>query len=82
MKNWWKSSKDAEKLSLTIKGFMTGGVIGAIVLVLNLLSVKIDATDINSLVSSVQGVIVGIGGLGAAIMSLYGIIRKIYLKVK
>ena len=79
---WWNSSQDAEKLSLTIRGFFTVGVIAAIVLVLGFIGVDIGVSDIDSLLDSIQGVIVGIAGLVSAVMILIGGLRKIYIKIK
>lgn len=78
---WWNSSKDAKQLSLTIKGFFTGGVITAIVLVMGLLGIDIEASDINSLLDSFEGVLVGFAGLVSAVMVFYGVARKIYFKI-
>lgn len=79
---WYNSSKDAEKLSLTIRGFFSLGVIATIVLILGFIGIDIDETDIESLLDSVEGVIIAIGALGSALMVLYGIVRKFYFKVK
>lgn len=79
---WWNSSKDAKKLSLTVRGFFTVGIISVIVIVLGFAGVDIDATDIESLLDSIQGVIIGIGSLGGAVMILYGGLRKIFNKIK
>jgi len=79
--SWYNSSKDAEKLSLTVKGFFSAGVLTAIILVLKALGINLELSDLEDLLDSVTGVIVAIGGLGSAIMILYGAVRRIYLKI-
>lgn len=79
--SWYNSSADAKKLGLTVRGFFTAGVIAAIVLVVGFFGIDIDVTDIDSLINSLEGVVVGIAGLVSAVMILIGGLRKIYNKI-
>jgi hypothetical protein len=81
-KKWYMSSANAEKLSATVKGFFGVGVITAIATILKMFGLDIDMTDIQSLVNSVAGVIAAIGILGSSFVTVFGVLRKIYNKVK
>jgi len=77
---WWNSAADAEKLSTTIKGFFSLGVITAIVAILKLIGVNIGVDNFNELLDNIGGVIVAIAGAISALISLYGLIRRIFFK--
>lgn len=77
---WWNSAADAEKLSTTIKGFFSLGVITAIVAILKLIGVNIGVDNFNELLDNVGGVIVAIAGAISTLISLYGLIRRIFFK--
>ena len=76
------SSSDADKLSRTIKGFFTVGVITTIVFIFNSLGVGLANADINGLVDGVTTIISVIGILGAAIYGFYGALMKVINKFK
>ena len=79
---WYNSSKDAENLSLTIKGLFSIGVLTTLVAVLKFAGVDLDVNDLGSLVESIGGFIVAIAGLVSAGMTIYGLVRKIYLRLR
>ena len=78
MNKWYLSSDGSKELSATIKGFFSLGVISAIVAGLNLVGVVVDVSDINALLDSATGIVVGIGTLGGSLLTAYGLIRKLY----
>jgi hypothetical protein len=78
--SWWNSAADAEKLSTTIKGFFSLGVITAIVAILKIIGVNIGVDNFNELLDNIGGVIVAIAGAISALISLYGLIRRIFFK--
>lgn len=66
------SSKDPQKLSLTLKGLLP---------FLALLGVA-DSGMLDSLSNSVVDIIVQIGTLVTGVVTLYGAVRKVYLSLK
>lgn len=75
------SSVDSEKLSLTIKGILTG-FIPFIILLAQFGGASIAEIEINGIIDSIGAVMMAITGLASAIMTLYGLIRKIAAKFK
>lgn len=71
------SSVDPEKLALTVKGILLG-----VVTILVTLGVDATGLELNTLVDAIVNAIQLIGGLVSAIMTIYGLSRKIYNKVK
>lgn len=77
---WYNSSADAKKLSATIRGIFTIGLITTIVGILGFFGIQLDVTDFQELLNSVEGMLVALAIFVGSIQTLYGILRKIYLK--
>ena len=76
-KPWWRSSADAEKLSRTVVGFFSLGVLSAVVAGLGLLGVQLEVNDLNDITKGVGEAIVAIGALGSSLYGLYGAVAKV-----
>ena len=68
---WWNSAADAEKLSTTIKGFFSLGVITAVIAVLKICGISIGIDNFKELLDSALGVLVAIAGVISGLISLY-----------
>lgn len=77
-KKWYLSSADSKKLSRTVTGFFTVGVVSAIVLALGFLGIELSAEEANTIIESIGVIIANIGVIGGSIYGLYGAILKVY----
>ena len=77
----FSSSADSEKLALTVKGLLVSILPIAIIIVNQLFKVDI-STDAGALVDTIGNVIIAIGGLVSVCMTMFGLARKIYLKIR
>lgn len=73
------SSVDPKKLALTVKGILLA-VVTILVSVSGIFGTTLDATDLNTLVGSIQNAIVAIASAVSAIMVVYGGVRKLVMK--
>lgn len=74
-----RSSVDPEKLSLTVKGLLTGFI--PVILMLTRGSLDIDASDLTMLVDQIIMVIQSGAAFAAAIMVAYGSLRKVWVAI-
>lgn len=74
------SSVDPQKLALTVRGIMIA-VIPTGLLVSRMFGVELGEGDLNSLVSGVETFIIAVGGVIAAALTLWGVVRKIMVAI-
>jgi len=75
--NWiLLSSQDASKLSLMIKGVLLG-VLPAVVAFAGLVNVQLDSAALEQTVELVSQIVLYVGGAISALVTAYGLIRKI-----
>lgn len=69
------SSKNAEKWSLTVKGFITGS---ALVGILTMFKIVLPTEDISALMDNLVILIQGLATVATAAVSAWALIRKVY----
>ncbi|HDZ18826.1 hypothetical protein LCGC14_0641640 [marine sediment metagenome] len=74
------SSVDSEKLSLTIKGLLTG-LIPIFLLLTQFKGVSISEIEISGIIDGIGVVIMAATALISSIATLYGLVRKIMVKL-
>jgi len=74
------SSKDTEKLSLTVKGVLIGAVT-YIVFFAGIFHFNVDQGDLNSLANQLADIVKMTLSLVSAVATTVGLIRKIYLSL-
>jgi len=73
-KNWYISST-GKGLSLTLQGLSLGGLVGFFSFVFGLFGIDISENEITQLAETILMLI-------SAVVTLFGLIRKIYFKIK
>lgn len=77
MWNWLvKSSADPAKVSLTVKGILTGAI-PAIIFIAPSLGLPINSENIGSVTDLISAVVQYILGVIASLVTIYGLFRKI-----
>ena len=69
-----KSSANADKLSLTVKGILMG-LVPIIILVLGVIGIKIGTEELTGLITQITAIVAGA-------VALYGMLRKFYFAIK
>lgn len=77
-----RSSADANKLSLTVKGALIAAIPIVIGLVSLLFGVQLEVVDLSELANQVASLISLLGAVVSAVMVIVGIGRKIFLQLK
>ena len=78
---WYHSSTGTGNLALTVKGILIG-VVPVIILLSRMGGVEIGADDLRPTIDAIEGVIIAVGVAISAVMTLVGLIRKVYLRYK
>lgn len=81
--NWFVySSKDPQKLALTVRGLAVGAV-PTVILLLNYFGVAgIGESDLNGVVNAIENAIILGFGTVSAVMTVWGLVRKIYIALR
>ena len=74
--NWAKSSQDAEKLSLTIKG-VASSVIPVVLLLTQVYGANLTADLLNGVVDEILNVLLVLSGVVTAVVTAVGAVRKV-----
>lgn len=73
------SSSDGEKIALTVKGLLVG-IIPIVIAISGTFGVNLDLTELNTLVDSVVNVIISVSLAVSAVMTAFGLARKVVNK--
>ena len=79
MNKLFASSVNPEKLSLTIKGLLTG-LIPLFILFAQFKGVSLVEIEIESMIDSIGAIIMAISGIISAMITFAGLVRKIVVK--
>lgn len=75
------SSADPQKLALTVRGILLA-IIPTALIAARLFDVELAESDLTSAVSAIENVIISVGGVIAAGLTLWGVARKIALRIR
>lgn len=77
--SWLQSSQDSNKVSLSVKGFLTG-LIPLIVILVKVFQIDIAEAQINEIIDTLGNTVIVVWTAVSAIITLYGLIRKLFKK--
>lgn len=75
-----RSSANPEKVGMTVKGALIGFV-PLVIIVLSLLGVNLPEGSVTNLIEAITTLAVAGAGFVSAAMILFGLIRKLYIRV-
>ena len=75
-----KSSADAGKMSLMVKGILTAAI-PTVVLLANFTNIQLESAELENIVALIAGLVFYIGSAVSTIMTIWGFIRKVFTTV-